>query len=326
MENLEPKFLREKSRAALRRGREPKKLTFWYAGLVVGISLAITLVNIWLDYQVSNQTGGLGNMGNLAIYDTIQQTLPMISSLVTMCLNMGYLAGMIRISRGQYADHTDLKTGFSYFWPMLRMTMLMGIVYFIVLFLAFQVSYMLFLITPWARPLLELLMPVAASGNMILDDALVLEAFLLMKPMLIMFAVAAVVVIIPVAYCFRMASYCLLDNPAAGARAALRASRKMMRRRFLTMLKIDLSLWPYYVATALISLVLYGDLLLPAMGVNLPISPAALTYLCMGAALVIQFFTLALLRTPAECTYLMVYEQLREKPKSGEVVLGSIFD
>ena len=326
MENLEPKFLREKARIALRRGREPKKLTLWYAGLVVGISLGLTLLNLWLDHQMSNQSGGLGNMGNLAVYDTIQQILPMLSGLVTMCLNLGYLAGMIRISRGQYADQTDLKTGFSVFWPMLRMNMLMALAYFVVLFVSFQGSYLLFLVTPWAEPLVDLLMPVAASGTMVMDDALILEAMSLMTPMLILWVIAAVVLMIPVLFWFRMANYCLLDNPAAGARAAIRGSFRMMRRRFLAMLKIDLSLWPYYLANVLMSLVLYIDILLPLLGVNLPVRPETMTCLCMGAPLVIQFFTLYLLRPQAECTFLMAYDQLREKPKSGEVVLGSIFD
>ena len=325
METLTPKYLKNQALMKLRRGRDPKKLVLWYAGAVVGLSLAINLLNLWLDHQMGSQ-GGLSNMGNVAIFATVQQSLPLVVSLVTMCLNLGYLSGMIRITRGQYADHTDLKAGFPLFWPMLRMTILLGFAYFAVIFLAFQASYLVFMFTPWSQPLLEYLTPLAANGMPVLDDALILGAMQHMGPLFILFGIACLAFLIPVVYWFRMSSYCLVDNPANGARAAMHASRKMMRGRFLTMLKIDLSLWPYYVASAAMSLVLYSDILLPALGVALPVSGEALTYICFGLALAIQFATLVLLRNRAECTYLLVYDQLREKPKSGEVVLGSIFD
>jgi len=140
METLTPKYLKNQALMKLRRGRDPKKLVLWYAGAVVGLSLAINLINLWLDHQMGSQ-GGLSNMGNVAIFATVQQSLPLVVSLVTMCLNLGYLSGMMRITRGQYADHTDLKAGFPLFWPMLRMTILLGFAYFAVIFLAFQADH-----------------------------------------------------------------------------------------------------------------------------------------------------------------------------------------
>lgn len=325
METLAPKYLKEQARMKLRRGRDPKKLVLWYAGLVVGLSLAINLINLWLNHQMASQ-GGLSNLGNLAILDTISQSLPLLVSLLTMCLNLGYLSGMMRVSRGQYADHTDLKAGFPLFWPMLRLTILLGIAYFAVIFVAFQVSYFLFMLTPWSQPLMEYLTPLTANGMPVMDESMILGAMEHMVPLFLLFAIVSLAFVIPVIYWFRMSSYCLVDDPNAGARAAMAASRKMMKGKFLTMLKIDLSLWPYHATSALMSLVLYADLLLPALGVNLPISGTTLTYVCFGLALAIQFATLVLLRNRAECTYLLVYDQLREKPKSGETILGSIFD
>ena len=180
--------------------------------------------------------------------------------------------------------------------------------------------------TPWSQPLLDYLTPAAATGSIVMDDALILGAMEHMVSLFLIFGIVCLAVMIPMVYRFRMSNYALVDNPAAGARAAMQASRKMMQGKLLTMFKIDLSLWPYYLSSALTSLVLYADILLPALGVSLPVSGKALTYLCFGAALAIQFASLVLLRNRAECTFLLVYDQLREKPKSGEVILGSIFD
>lgn len=325
MDILNPSTLRDSARRALARGREPKKLVYAYAGIGLVISLLVTLADLWLDNQISG-TGGLSNLGTRAIFSTAQQAIPALSSIVAMCLELGYLAGMLRISRGQYADHTDLMTGFRKFWPLLRLTLLQGILYMGLGILAVQLGAVIFSMTPWAEPLMEILYPIVSSGSATLDEATVLQAYSLMGPMFAIVIVVYLIILIPFMHKMRMANYCLLDDPRGGAMAAIRASSKMMRRRFVSMLKIDLHNWLYYAATIVMTVIMYGDLILAVLGVSVPMDSLTFSLLVFGVSLALQFGIQVTLRNQTEATYVMAYEQLREKPKEDGVVLGNIFD
>ena len=325
MDILNPKALRQKARAALQRGRDPKKVIFSYAAISLAMSLFVTFADLWLEKEISG-TGGLGNMGTRAIFATAQQAIPTLLSLAAMCLELGFLNGMLRISRGQYADHTDLKVGFQRFFPLLRMALLQGLIFFALAFFSIQISYVVFLLTPWSDPLMELLYPIVESGTVALDEATLLQATALLGPMFIIFGVVYLLMLVPVLFQLRFANFCLLDDPRAGAMAAMRSSRKLMRRRFLPMLKIELSLWPYHLATAAVSVLVYLDLLLPMLGIPVPMAPETFALVIMIASALAQFAIQMTRRGQTETTYLMAYEQLREKPKDNGVVLGNIFD
>lgn len=325
MDILNPKTLQNEARRALNRGREPKKVLLTYACTTVGVSLLSTLLSYWFGSQITGQ-GGLSYMGTRAIYETAQQVTPMLASLVAMCLELGYLGAMMRISRGQYADHTDLKVGFQKFWPLIRLTMIQGMVYLLLAFLAAQLGSMLFMLTPWAEPLMEILTPLMASGTMTLDESTALRAMEYMGPMFIIVGFVYLAVLIPFMHRFRMANYCLLDDPRGRAMAALRSSTRMMRRRFVPMLKLDLSLWTYYLATVVMTIIMYSDLILASLGVTFPVDDRLVSLSVYVLALAVQFAMFYLLRNRVELTYLAAYEKLREKPKDSGVVLGNIFD
>ena len=325
MDILNPRSLREKAHHALARGREPKKLIAAYAAGCFLLSAVLAVANYWLDGRISG-TGGLGNLGSRAMFSTAQQILPMVSAFLGMCLELGYLSGMMRIVRGRYADHTDLKEGFRKFWPLLRLGLLQGLVYVLVAVLAAQLGSMLFLFTPWAEPLMEVLMPIAASGVIDLNDAALADAVGLMIPMLLFSGAAMLLALIPFLYRFRFANYCLLDDPKGSALGSMRESGRLMRRRFGAMLKLDIALWPYHLANVLVGLLLYGDLILALLEIPVPLEAEVLSLVVYALALVAQALVQLGLRNRTESTYVMAYEQLREKPGDTGVVLGNIFD
>ena len=325
MEFLDPKSLCQRAEMSLRRGREPKKLIYTYAGISLALSIVIFLGNLWLDSQISG-TGGLGNLGTRAIFETARQAIPVLSGFIVMCLDLGFLGGLMRISRGQYADHTDLKVGFRKFWPLVRLGLLQALLYFAIGFLAIQLGSLIFTFTPWAGPLMTVLTPLYTSGNMELDNALVMELFSLMLPLFIVIGIVLLVVLLPFLFRMRMAYFCLLDDPRGRAMAAIRESSRMMRSRFGQMLKIDLSLWLYYAASALVMVVLYADLILVLLGIPLPLDADVMAMVVYGASAGLQFVVSAFLRPRAELTYLAAYDQLRETPRDDGVVLGNIFD
>ena len=325
MDILNPKTLRERAGCALARGREPKKLVLAYAGISLAMSLLMLLANLWLENQISG-TSGLSNLGSRAIFSTAQQAIPIVVTFVSMCLELGYLSGMMRICRGQYADHTDLKAGFRKFFPLMRLALIQGMIYLAVGILAVQLGSVIFAMTPWSRPLQDAILELSMTDPAALDEAMILGLMEHMGPMYVIVGVVYLAILIPFLHRFRMANFCLLDDPKGSALAAIRASTRMMRRRFGAMLKIDLSLWMYYAAMAVVTVILYLDLILPALGITPPVDAMLFSLLVTAAALALQFGVQLRLRNRVEATYLTAYEQLREKPRDEGVVLGNIFD
>ena len=325
MEILHPEDLRRKAQTALRRGREPQEVIYSYAGITLAVSVAVYVLNLWLNYQISG-TGGLGNFGTRAVFSTIQTVLPLLTGAIAMCMNLGFLGGLLRIARGQYADHTDLKIGFRKFWALVRLTILESVLYFLVVFLAVQLGSVIFSFTPWAEPLIEALMPLMSSDPFALEEAALLEMLPLIMPLMITAGIAALLMLLPVMFKLRMAYFCLLDDPKGRALAAIRESGRMMRGRFLQMLAVDLSNWMYYGASVLVALVLYADLILALLGIALPVDAAAVSAAVYILSAVLQFAVTVWLHPTAELTYLTAFDQLREKPEDSGVVLGNIFD
>ena len=326
MDILNPRSLREDAKRALARGRDPKKLIFTYAGIVLGLSLALAAANLWLDQQISG-TGGLSNLGTRAIFSTAQQALPILLSVLTMCLDLGYLSGMMRITRGLYADHTDLKVGLQKFWPLFRLMILQALIYLGLGFLSVQLGGVIFAMTPGAEPAMEAVLALNSADPASLTEAAVLQTLSLLLPMYAISGILFLIILIPFLYKLRFASFCLLDDPSGRALAAIRTSSRLMRRRGFALLKIDLTLWPYYLGTVLSLLVLYSDYILLLLGISLPVDSNVLLLLTAAAASVVQFAVYVTLRNQAEAIYITAYDRLRDKPKEGgPVVLGSIFD
>lgn len=325
-----PKSLKQDASRALKRGREPQKLITAYTGFTVLLSAFVTVANYWLGLQIDG-TGGLGQLGTRAVFSTAQMVLPMVQSVMLLCLELGYLHGMMRITRGQYADHTDLKMGFHRFGPLLRMTLLQAFIYFGIGVITFYFSMQLYMLTPWAESLYTILEPVVSTANIIdptyvLDEATLMQATDAMLPMFILYGILYGVLAVILSYRFRMASYALLDNPQAGGLAALRESRKMMRRNGWKLFCVDISFWWFHGLTALASVICYGDVLLPMVGITLPFNDTVAYFLFYGLYLAVLFVTQYFLRNRVECAYVVAYEAICPKPKDNGAVLGNIFD
>lgn len=330
MEIPQSSHLKQNADRALARGRDPKKLITSYLALNTFIAAFITVANYWLGLQIDD-TGGLSQLGTRAIFSTAQTVLPIVQSVVLTCLQLGYLHAMLRISRGQYADHTDLKVGFQRLFPMLRMTILQGLIYFAVGFATFYFSMQIFAFTPWYDELYTVMLPVIESTTVldpsyVLDEVTLVQATEAMIPMLVIYGVLYGTLALVLSYKFRMANYALLDNPRAGAIAALRASSKMMRRNGWKLFRVDLSFWWYFGLILLCSIICYGDLILPLLGVTLPFNGTIAYFLFYGIYLAAVFAVHYFFRNRVEATYIMAYEAICEKPKDDGVVLGNIFD
>ncbi len=328
MNTLDPCSLSNAARESLRVGRKPKQVIFVYTLVLTALALATTLLDYLLGLQV-DQTTGLDNMEFNSLLSSFRSLLPVAQMVVSACLQLGYLWAMLRVSRKLYTDAHDLKKGFSRVGPLVRCFLLKMALYMGLSFLLTMPASMLFSMSPWANSLNELV-PLMEDPNLaaslLTDPAVANQLLLALLPMVIMFALVYLIVLIPVHFRLRMATYLLADDPRMGAMEALRTSARMMRGNCWKLARVDLHLWWWHGLNVVLSLLMYADLILSLMGVQMPFSAEGMEWLSYGLFLAAQFALLYFLRNRTELTYAAAYESLRPKPQEGnKLVLGNIF-
>lgn len=318
---------------ALRRladAHQAKCVAAIYAALTLGLSALVMLAGVVLDSQISRTTG-LSGMGLRTILSTVQSLLPILSAVATLCLEVGYQSAMLRVARGQYVSPQSLRLGFDRFWVLLRCTVLEGLMLFGIALAGIYLATMIFMFTPFSSRAMELIAPLMEnvtllSPEVVLDDAVYGQLMQAMIPAFLICVVVIGLLAIPLLFRFRMVHFVIIDRPGMGAMAALRESWKMTKGNCLRLLKLDVSLWWYYAAVILATVLCYGDVLLPMAGVNLPWSSTVSYYLFYVLYMAAQFAVYYFLRNPAETSYAIAYDAIRPKEnRSGGAVLGSIF-
>ena len=307
-----------------------KKIVLIYIALTIGLTAVVTVLNHILDLQIDN-FGGLSNLGKKTMLSSVQSMLPLAQSAIAMCLDLGYLAAMLRIARGMYTSPQTLRLGFDRFWVLLRCSIIKGFLLVGVTVACMYMGIMIFMMTPLSEPAVELITPMMSQMTL-LDSAVVIDEATyaqLVRAMIPCFAFGGILMLIlggPIFYSFRMVNYVIIDKPAMGALMAMRESKRMMRGHRLQLLKLDLSLWWYYLASFATVLVCYGDVLLPMLGVTLPVSEKVAFFGFYALYLAATFCVCVFLRNRVEVTYAMAYEAVKPaEEQSGGVVLGNIF-
>ena len=312
--------LRAEADRALAKGREPQKVIGGYVVATALIWLAVMGIDYILDVQLS-KSGGLSDLGVSALLSTFQLILPLAQTVIILALTFGFQSALLRISRGQYADHTDLKTGFQRFWPLIRLHILQISLYLALCFALVYPCLAIYMMTPFADGFWAL-----AESITVMDEAAIEQLSAVLQPISIIFTVIYAILCLPIYYRFRMANYILLDKPHVRPILALRESSRMMRGNRLQLFKVDLHLWLYHGLNALLLVISYGNLLLPMLGVALPWSADVSYYIFTGIYLIGTLAVFYFLRNRVEMTYIRFYEALRpEEPPQQGVVLGNIF-
>lgn len=322
------KYLKLKARNRLESGKEPKAVVLWYSGISTGLTLLVTAIRYALSKQLS-QTGGLSNIGSRSILSTIDNVLPIIQNVLLICLSLGYIAAMLRISRHQYASPKTLKAGAERFWPLLLSRILQGLIYAAI---AFGVSYLalaVYMLSPFSNSFMELALPMINEGTLspellLNDDALMATMMHEMSPVFIIYAVLFLPIVLFVSYRFRMTDYIIIDQPGCSAANAMRQSRMLMRGNGMNLFKIDLSFWWYHLLRTLATVLLYADLILAAFGISLPSETVTFfgtSIIFLAADFAINYYFL----NHYTVTHALAYNSLLPKEENKGVVLGNIF-
>lgn len=314
-----PGFARERLQVA----PQAKKIAGIYTGITLGLSLVTLVLSVLLDAAI-DQTSGLGQMGKRSLLQTVQTILPIGQTAVQMCLDLGFTAAMLRVSRGQYVSPNTLRAGAERFWVLLRAELLIVAACMLVAIPAAYLAVGVYMVTPLGDSLAEALVPLLTSGT-ISEDAYA-QAMSAMMPCIVVCGLVATVAVVVVSYRYRMVDYILIDKPGTKALAALRESRKMMKGNCWKLLKLDLRLWWYHAALVLATLAGDVDVLLSYLGVELPWSADVSYYLAFGLSLLLMGLVYFFLRGRAEVVYGFAYDAIKPPEQKNEgVVLGSIF-
>ena len=323
--------LKETASENLKKSQNQHDILLVYAAAVLGLS-CLNLVAQALVSKGISQTGGLANMGSRSFLSAISTFLPVLCTIVNLCLGFGYAGAMLRVSRGQYASRNALRTGFERFWPLVRTKLLLGLVYLGAGIGASYLSAIIFLLSPFSDGFEQLMAPLMGGSNLltgtsqlVLDDAAISAIMTAAGPLFVIFLVVVLAFVLPIVYKYRMVDYVLLDHPEAGALYALRESRMMMRGSRLGLFRLDLSFWWYYLLSLLVSALAYGDVLLASLGVALPMGETAASFLFYFLYLAAELALMYFLYNKVNVTYALAYNQLKPKEENSGVVLGNIF-
>ena len=299
-----------------RAGEEGKKLFLCYCGITTAMSLLSLVVSYMLDLRIA-ETGGLSNMGLRSVLSTVQYILPITQMIISTCLGFSYQQNVLSMARGQGADYRTLPHGFRHFFLLVRLALLQGLIYFAVGFVAMQLSSIIFAFTPFAQAYYEAVEPLVDSMSVLgtvptLDEATTAAILKACMPAVWIFIGVLLILIVPVYFRYRMSMFCLADEPRMGAFLAMHKSRLMLRKRCFDLLKLDLTMWWFYALQVLISLVLYSDMLLPILGIQLPWSQNASVYLFNGFSVLLQFAVYYFTLNRVNVTYAVAYDTLQQ--------------
>lgn len=312
--------IHESAKNALDRAPYMKRVILIYTAVCCGLSLLTTLLSVFFSDRISG-SGGLGNIGLRSVFSTGQSLLPLVQAVVTACLGLGYHILMLTVTRGYEANPGVLAQGFRHWGALIRVMLLQGFVYFGIVLAATHLSSFLFLMTPFSAAFMEVLEPVM-SGMTVMDTSLVLDEATLMAateamiPMLWIVLVLSLLLLVPVYYRFRMVTFCLAEEPRRGALAAMAKSRQLMRHNCFALFRLDLTMWWFYLASALISLVCYADVLLPMLGINFPWSSDVSFFLFYGISLVMQAALYYAAMNRVNAVYAVAYDALQDQLQS----------
>ena len=276
-----------------------KRLVMIYAGVTALVLALASGITWWLQTQIST-TGGLQGIGLRSILETAATVLQLVSTI------------------GQRMESKDLLGGFQRFFPLLRLNLYRVFKYFLIGMLTLYPSILVFLMTPLANPVTEILEPLMQGATdtaqvlALMDETATAALIEAMAPWMAVYAVMFLLVAAPLYYRLRMADYILLDDPRLGAMQAVRMSTILTLRKRMQLFLLDLRFWWFYLGLGLSMAVCYAPLILNLFGIMLPLWA---DYACYGGYLVLQFGVIVLAQNKLEATWAVAYETLTQEQK-----------
>lgn len=312
MAMLQPSRLKAQAQSRLERvSYNPKTLVLIHAGISLGASLLVSVLNFILESGIAG-TGGLSGMGMRSALTSAQAILELAIQVLSPFWNLGLLFAALGWARGENATPTHLLQGFRRFPTVLGLYFVQGGIYIALGIAVSYISSLLLAFTPFAAPYMEQMEILYGSSAEITPEMLT-DLKTAMTPLLILFGVLFTVVAIPVACRLRFAQYAVMEGGSTVQ--SIVHSVRITKGNVLKMIRLDLSFWWFYLLQALTVVLCYGDQILPALGIVLPFADEVSFFLFYVLGIVAQCILLWQYQANLSTAYCLAYRALSPQPE-----------
>lgn len=296
----------------------PRRLVLIHTAVSLGASLVLGLLNLLFSYLIAG-TGGLSGMTTRSMLQTAQTMLELAVTVALPFWNISLTRAALCWARGESAEVPTLLEGFRRFRSVLGVKLLTGAVFLVVSMAISYLGTMLFMFTPFAGSLMEALDPIMQNAGALDPEALLSDEVMAQfgsaaVPLGIFLGVLFAAVAIPVWYRVRFADFAVMD----GSRSlpSLLHSFRITKKKALEIFKIDLRFWWFYILQLLSVILCYGDTILGALGVILPMSEELAYVLFYAVGIVCQGILLWYCQAKVSTVYGLAYETLTADSES----------
>lgn len=295
---------------------DPKKLALIHTGISVGAALVITFLGYYLNHWISGTASGLSGMGIRRILETVQMTLQSVQGLALPFWEIGFIFVALRLWRKEPVQPKDMLEGFRRFRQVMGLRLTELCLYFGAAFGCAYAASFIFVLTPYSQKMMQYLTPFM-NENATMEQvqetlmSLPMEELLAMSvPFMVIFGILFFLLFLALHYRFRLADHLLMDQPNIGAMRALFFSSQLTKKKRWALLKLDLSFWWFYLLMGVSTVVCYMDLLLPALGISLPVTSDIAALVFYVLSLVVQLVLFWQGKAYVQTTWAAAYETL----------------
>lgn len=303
---------READRSLAMASYSPRRLVLIHTAVSLGASLVIGLLNLLFAQMIAN-TGGLGGVGTRSMLQTAQTMLELAVTAALPFWNISLIRASLCWARGERAEFPTLLEGFRRFRSVLGLKFLTLALFMILWFALSQVGTTLFMLSPFSKGFMEAMEPIMQESGFFDPETLMDEAFMTQyisaaKPLLIFYGVVFLIAAVIVWYRIRFADFAVMDGNRSFF--SLLQSFRITRKHSLEMFRIDLRFWWFYLLQIFTVVLCYGDTILPALGIRLPMSDAVSYVVFYATGILLQGLLLWWYQAKVSTVYALAYETL----------------
>lgn len=283
-----------------------------HAAVTLGASLLVFLLSIALEAGMAD-TGGLSGMGTRSILDSIGSFVEMVVTILLPFWQLGLVYLSIQFARKEATDKQTLLQGFRRFKPALRLMLVELLFMMGAAVVVSQVLVYFMMLMPQTEQAMQEMAPMLETADAIQPEAVMEMMDLMLETMLpaVLLCVAVFLVVwLFLSFRLRLAEYMIISGDTDRAFFAVRSSWRMTRGNCFALLRLDLRFWWLYLLDGLMMAMLYLDLLLPAMGIPLPLDPQIFSVSSYLVYLVLRLAVDTFLLPKRHVTYALAYETL----------------
>lgn len=311
MNRLRPNELKQKAQVLSRNHRDSQQRTvLLYTGVTVAVTIAASALQFLLEEGISG-TGGLGGLGLRSVLQTVQAVLSYALSLFSPFWFGGFLFSILLLADDRDPEPKDLLAGFRRFAPLLSCYLWRLGIGILVCLVVLHISSTIFALSPFSNDLVVALEPYLADPTLL--ESADLTAYLpLMTPALVIFLVIALPILIFLEYGMRLAPYLIMADSRFRGLSSILASFSAMRGHKWGMVRLDLSWWWFYALEGLLTVVCYLDVLLPMVGITLPINATVAYFVTLILYGILELVLHLWKKADFEISFALAYRQITD--------------